>query len=180
MVELYAVGRHTVDDIPDDERRWELVDGVLTLSPSPLWGHSRAVSRLHDIVRGAVGPDHWVASDTGLAPEIFNYRVPDLLVIRPGAYAADEVLSPSAALLAVEVVSDSSVTTDRITKPAVYAAWGIEGFWRVETEPELSLTAYALEPGADVYTEVGTWRAGETVTLEHPFAVSFDLDALSR
>lgn len=177
MVELYAVGRHTVDDIPDDERRWELVDGVLTLSPSALWGHSRIVSRLHRIVDATVTQDHWVASDTGVSPELFNYRVPDLIVVRPGDHRDDAVLGPSAVELAVEVVSPSSVTTDRITKPAQYAQWGIGAYWRIETDP-LSLTAYALRDGDDVYAEIGVWSAGQTVEVAQPFAVRFELDRL--
>lgn len=177
MVELYAVGRHTVDDIPDDERRWELVDGVLTLSPSALWGHSRIVSRLHDVVRSALTDDYWVASDAGVSPELFNCRVPDLIVVCPGHHRDDEVLGPSAVELAVEVVSPSSVTTDRITKPAQYAQWRIGAYWRIETDP-LSLTAYVLRDGDDVYAEVGFWSSGQTVEVARPFAVRFELDRL--
>jgi len=50
--------------------------------------------------------------------------------------ANSPLLSPAEVLLAVEVVSPGSVTTDRITKPAQYAAAGIANFWRVETEPD--------------------------------------------
>lgn len=177
MVELYTVGRHTIDDIPDDERRWELVDGVLTLSPSPMWGHTRVASRLARVLNEVVTHDHWVALDGGVSPERFNYRIPDVMVVRPGDHPDDAVLTPEALELAVEVVSPSSVTTDRITKPAQYAAWGIGAYWRVETEP-LSLTAYVLRPGDEVYTEVGTWGAGQTVELDAPFPVQFDLDTL--
>ena len=42
---------------------------------------------------------------------------------------------PADVLLAIEIESPSSVTTDRITKPAQYAAGGIGHFWRLETAP---------------------------------------------
>ncbi|OUZ11341.1 hypothetical protein BHE97_05760 [Aeromicrobium sp. PE09-221] len=109
-----------------------------------------------------------------------HYRQPDVAVVRRDVTPAGLWLAPSDVLLALEVVSPASVTTDRITKPAQYAMWGIEGFWRVETEPELSLTAYALNPCDDVYTELGSWGPGETVCVERPFRVSFAVDDLAR
>lgn len=87
-----------------------------------------------------------------------------------------KLLRSTDVLLAVEVVSPGSVTTDRITKPAQYAAAGIRSLWRVETRPELSLTAYALVSGERVYTEVGTWTTGQTAQLSEPFAVEVAVD----
>jgi len=77
------------------------------------------------------------------------------------------------------VVSPGSVTTDRITKPAQYAAAGIGAYWWVETKPEVSLTAYVLREGANVYTELGTWTPGQIAQLIEPFAVDVDMDRLT-
>lgn len=168
----------TVDDLPDDDRRWELVDGVPIVSPAPAVRHALTVTRLMELLRGAVDPQ-LMLQNAGVGVREIDHRVPDLVVVRAGIEVdALPRLLPEHIQLAVEVVSPSSVTTDRITKPAQYAAWGIEAFWRVETEP-VSLTAMVLRPGADVYTEVDTWASGETVDLVEPFAARFELDGLT-
>lgn len=46
----------------------------------------------------------------------------------------------------------SSVSNDRVTKPAQYAAAGIPYYWRIEADPPL-LVQHVLEDG--VYREVG-------------------------
>lgn len=74
-------------------------------------------------------------------------------------------VDPSQVRLVVEVISASSRSHDRILKPAQYAAAGIPGYWRIETEDGVSLTAYGLR--GEVYIELSTWIEGETVELAH-------------
>lgn len=71
----------------------------------------------------------------------------------------------------IDGVSPGSVSNDRILKPAKYAAAGIPAYWRVETKPQTSLTAYALADDATVYAEVGMWAVGETAHITQPFEV---------
>lgn len=108
-----------------------------------------------------------------------SYRLPDLIVV-PGALVGQRINPMPAAqvLLAVEVVSPGSVTTDRITKPAQYAAAGIPNYWRVETEPALSLTAYRLDENAAAYIDIGTWTNGQIAHLDAPFPIEIDLDEI--
>lgn len=68
---------------------------------------------------------------------------------------------------------------ERILKPVKYAGAGIPHFWRVEFQPELSLTAYALADGAGAYTEVGTWTDGQTATIRAPFEVDIEIAELA-
>ncbi|HWG95200.1 MAG TPA: Uma2 family endonuclease, partial [Mycobacteriales bacterium] len=82
-------------------------------------------------------------------------------------------LRPSDVLLAVEVMSPTSVTTDRVTKPAQYAAAGIPHYWRLEPDVPL-LVRYALEDGA--YREVG--RDDGLAEVERPVRVRVDVPAL--
>ncbi|NEE00942.1 Uma2 family endonuclease [Phytoactinopolyspora halotolerans] len=168
----------TFDDLlelPESPWRFEIVDGGLIMSPPPgVWheGVSDAVrtalrNRLPSAYR-ALGP---------LAVDMHpTYLVPDLAVLR-----AEDVrrrknrLRPAEVLLVVEVVSPGSVSSDRILKPAKYAAAGIPAYWRIETEPETSLTAYQLTPGSSVYTTVGTWRVGQTAHLTEPFEMDIPI-----
>ncbi len=49
VISLPAVGELTVHDLegtPDDARRYELIDGILLVSPGVVALHQRAVSRL--------------------------------------------------------------------------------------------------------------------------------------
>ena len=109
-----------------------------------------------------------------------SYRIPDLIVVRVDLRKANfDPLPPNHAQLVVEVVSPGSRTTDRITKPAEYAAAGIPVYLRVETEPDVTLTVYELEPGASAYTERGTYGPGETAHLDRPFTADIPVDAIT-
>jgi Uma2 family endonuclease len=169
---------YTVETMPDYEGKLELVDGRLEVSPPAQGGHWVTASLLVEVLTDQLRPEYLVGAEVGMVLNQRNYRQPDVGVVRRDAEAADRWFLPQQVQLAVEIVSESSLTTDRITKPAQYARAGIQGYWRIETDPDLSLTAYVLEPGADVYTELGTWGLGETVTVDRPFAVTFDLDDL--
>ena len=108
-----------------------------------------------------------------------SYRIPDLVVLPLDAFRAGGKLArPDDVLLAVEVVSPGSVTTDRITKPAQYAAAGIGAYWRVETQPEVSLAAYVLRGGESVYAELGTWVPGQIAHIGEPFHVEITISDL--
>ena len=50
-------------------------------------------------------------------------------------------------VLAVEVVSPGSETTDRVVKPLQYAQAGIAHYWRIETEPQVVVVTYRLGAG---------------------------------
>lgn len=172
-------GFWTAEDLaslPEDEQRYEIIDGQLMMVPAPGIAHQRIVARLQQLVRTAIDSPLDCVENIGidLSP---SYRIPDLVVfdttdLEPRAIK----LAPSRVVLAVEVVSPSSVTNDRITKPAQYAAARIPAYWRVETEGTLLLTACTLHD--DTYAEVGTWREGETADLVEPFLIRIEVDSL--
>ena len=78
--------------------------------------------------------------------------------------------APGDALLAVEVMSPSSVSTDRLVKPNQYAVAGIEHFWRYEPVAGVLIT-HVLD--GDVYRE--TARFTDEVAVEQPAALRFRL-----
>lgn len=171
----------TVEDLQaldvEDWRRFEIVDGALVVSPTPDIGHEFVISRLRRIVERQTSDEFVILGYAGV--EIGrSYRVPDLTVVHESIREVRRgSVLPADVILAVEVVSPGSVTTDRITKPAQYAAAGIASFWRVETDP-VSLSAFRLEPGASSYTEIGTWRGDEVAALSEPFPVQIALASL--
>ena len=179
-VPLELAREYTVESMPDFEGKLELVDGRLEVSPVARWGHSRVANRVREVLTNSLGDEWLVVVEAGVRRDSANYRQPDVSVVRADVQPATEWLAPTDVALVVEVVSPSSLTVDRVVKPHQYARWGISAYWRIETDPQLALTAYILERGADVYTEVGTWASGDAVTVDQPFAVSFPLDHLLR
>jgi Uma2 family endonuclease len=120
----------------------------------------------------AVGEGWDVLAAAGVSFDRHNYREPDVAVVRSAALAKDR-LAPGDVLLVVEVMSPSSVATERVAKPEQYAAAGISHYWRLEQEPP-RLVRNALVDG--VYREAGS--AGGSVTVRQPLAVEVDVDAL--
>src|SRR5699024_4268096 len=94
----------TVDDldrIPEGGLQYELLDGLLLVTPAPVRAHQRAVGNLHLLLRAACRPGFEVL----LAP--FDWRPdrrtslqPDLLVVRDDDPGTKNVSKPLA--LAVE------------------------------------------------------------------------------
>lgn len=155
----------------------EIVDGVLHVSPSPKPGHQWLSAALLIALRPFV-PDGWFvtsALDIVLTPDGRNVRIPDIVVGQRGD--PDELVHADRVALAVEIVSPSSKTNDRVTKPVVYAKAGIPCYWRVERDPELSVVEYRL-------TELGKYyehspRAG-VFKVDKPWPIEIDLDAVAR
>ena len=164
----------TVDDLPDDDvfRSSELVDGALLVNPPPSLRHQEVATALMVLLRRRL-PAHWrVVVEAGVHFDRRNYRKPDVVVYDVAASARDRI-EPQDVRLAVEVMSPGSVSTDRVAKPAQYAAAGISHFWRLELDP-LVLVVHVL--AGDVYREVA--RFDDLVVLEEPVALSFRLATL--
>ncbi len=161
----------TIDDLarlPDGGRRHEIVDGQLVVMSRVSMAHQAAVESLRHVLSAAFGERFrvWENVAIDLAP---TWRVPDLTVFGAEAYTPRRLdVVPSDVALVVEVVSPGSRTTDRITKPAEYAAAGIQAFWRVDVDDVPTLTAYALEPGATAYSEVGSWAGDQHAEIALP------------
>jgi Uma2 family endonuclease len=156
-VELQRAGAwrfDRLDGLPDDGRRYEVVDGLLVVSPpSTLWHQVVSAELLRQL--SAQAPSGWrVLFELGL-PLGTDGRVPDLSVVSARAQVGPgaPLPGPEHVGLVVEVVSPSSRKTDRFAKPGKYADAGIALFWRVETEPEVVLVAHRLDAGR--YEQVG-------------------------
>lgn len=159
-----------LDDIPDDGMRYELVDGSLYVSPPATVGHNSAAFRLGVLLDAALDDTWRVVPGPGVVLDRRNYREPDLVVVRPTALEG-RFAAAGDVLLAVEVMSPSSVTDDRLTKPAQYARAGIPHYWRLERGSQPVLVTHQLD--GEVYRETG--RAVDEVILDRPVALRFRL-----
>ena len=163
----------TVEDLqrmPDDGRRYELVDGRLDVSPAPVFLHSRVESRL-SIHLGVTAPVEFeVVTGPGIDfnADRTHHRIPDLVVIRAGDAENPYLTRPP--LLAVEVVSPESVLRDHHTKRREYAVFGIDSYWVITPDPdEPSIIELRLKDGE--YTEVAAAFGKDVLDTELPFPV---------
>ena len=171
-------GPWTLEDLAelgDDGQGYEIVDGLLLVSPPEMLFTTRLAHRLaQQLARQAPVPlevlhELYVRLGT-------DARRPDVAVLRGDAPVTRHQLGVEAqhVVLIVEVVSPSSRKTDRFFTPLEYAAAGVPAYWRVETEPEVVVHVYRLV--GDRYEQVQQVRGVESV--EVPFPMLLDVPAL--
>src|SRR5262245_10981864 len=161
-----------LDALAEDGIRRELVDGVLFVSPAPAHSHQSAVATLFALLDESCPAD--LRPSHGVEIRINHKRslIPDVMVVaREAAERDPRIFQPSEVVLAVEIVSPTSVSIDRILKPALYAGAGIGGYWRIEPTEDYRLYAYALAPGGDVYVESGAFEG--IVSVAQPWPLKF-------
>jgi len=168
----------TVDDmenVPDDEFRYELDDGVLIVSPAPSTLHQRAVTRLTVILTEACPSDLEVLAGVGVNISRFQHRVPDVAVV--SAKTLDTIFQETPPVLVVEVASPRTRLYDRNRKKDVYEGFGIPSYWIVTPDrdkPELTV----LELSGGRYELVSETAGDEQFEAQLPFPVRIVPSAL--
>jgi Uma2 family endonuclease len=161
----------TVDDLdrtPDDGRRYELVDGVLIVSPAPAISHQEVVAALLVSLRQACPRGLRVLPGPGVRMSLDSELIPDIVAVRFESLGGTRITE--APLLAVEVQSQSTKVFDRTLKKTAYERFGIESYWIVVPDidrPELIV--FELRDGR--YEQVGHITGDEPFRAERPFTV---------
>lgn len=161
--------RADLDRLPDDGHRYELIDGVLIVTPAPRVSHQTIAGNLYLLLRAAA-PAGLVVLFAPVDVVLAENTVlqPDLLVAPKDAFTEKDL--PVAPLLAVEVLSPSTRGVDLLLKKERLERAGCQNYWAVD--PELpSVTAWRLADGA--YEQVAQVVGAETFKVDAPFAVSF-------
>ncbi len=161
----------TVDDLDhfplDDGNRYELVEGMLLVSPSPIPAHQACVLRIGVALEsGRTGdllvfcaPLDWKVSDD----TVFE---PDVVVCLQQDLTKKRLEGPP--LLCVEVLSPSSRARDLALKRYAFARAGVPSYWICDPRAP-SITEWRLE--GDDYVE-GTHAAGDQLfVVDTPFPV---------
>lgn len=106
-------------ELPDDGNRYELMQGVLLVSPMPRPVHQRANQRLVALLNetAPVGVEAYLPLDWQISES--ELYAPDVVVVR-NVDLTDRVLRAQP-LLAVEILSPSSRRLDQVAKRAAYA-----------------------------------------------------------
>lgn len=158
------LARADLANAPDDGHRYELIDGLLIVSPAPKRRHQRALGRLYAKLLAACPAefealpapfDVVLADDTVVQPDILLARQSDLT----------ESDLPGPPLLAVEVLSPSTRRFDLMLKRSRYEAAGVPHYWVVDAD-EPSITAWSMSD--DGYGEPRRVVGDEELVVNEP------------
>jgi Uma2 family endonuclease len=131
----------------DESRPWpryELIDGELVVTPAPGTRHQLVVGEIHRLVaeyvdREPIGVTFMSPADLELVPGTITQ--PDVFVC-PAASPAIRIAAEGwefvkSLLLAVEVLSPSSLRTDRVEKRELYLSAGVPDYWVVDADARI-------------------------------------------
>lgn len=160
--------RADLDLMPDDGRRYELIDGSLVVTPAPSLRHQVVAGQLH-LRLAAACPQELLVLFAPFDVTLDDRSVlqPDLLVAPRSAFTAGDL--PAAPLLVVEVLSPSTRHIDLGLKKSRYETAGTPAYWVVDPAGP-SITVWHLVDG--VYVEQGRASGDEELTLDRPFPVT--------
>lgn len=163
-------------DLPDDGHRYELIDGVLIVSPSPRTAHQRVVGNLYLALRERCPDDLEVflapydvvlAADTVLEPDLLVARRSDLT----------ERNLPAVPVLAVEILSPSTRRFDLTLKHNRLEAAGCAHYWVVDPD---AATVIAWRLGPRGYGEPVRVEGAARFAVDSPYPIAFTPLELTR
>jgi Uma2 family endonuclease len=157
-----SVPRYTVDDLacfPHDGNRYELLDGILLVTPGPRPGHQIVGGRLQGELFAAVQrPGHaYVVGPGAVSVPPLTQLEPDLLVFPARFGPNGKWADVSEHWLAVEILSRGSRMYDREFKRDAYLALGVAEVWLVDIRDHSVEISRAARP-AEVVHDVIRWR----------------------
>lgn len=155
--EMYAA-------LPDDGRHYEVVQGVLTMSPTPELAHQGVIAEISAFLREQIflkrrglvltSPvDVVLAKKTTVQPDV-------LVVLAEHVKKVEPKRVIGAPDLVVEVISPSSATYDRLVKYSVYEQVGVPEYWLANLS-EQTIEVFVLETGQ--YRSLGAFQGEQIV-----------------
>ena len=167
-----AQGSWTYEDyvrLPDDGKRYEVIRGVLYVSPAPIPLHQYVHTRLLVLLTRFVDENRLgvvlgAPMDVRLPRRIGDPVQPDLVFLRTGnqpRWEVDANFSGSPDLV-VEILSPSTARRDRKVKHSAYREAGIPEYWIVDPRAR-TIEVFGLSEDGARYIEL--CRGGEADTV---------------
>ena len=160
-----TVPRYTLQDLeafPNDGNRYELVDGILLVTPAPLLPHDIVVMRLVRSLTLHLGPElgAWISGRgvVEVAPDL--HLEPDVLVI-PGSTLPESWMEIRDWWLAVEVSGRGSRIYDREFKRPAYLRAGVREVWRADLKDQCVYVSTPDRPEERREDDRVTWAPPE-------------------
>ncbi len=169
-----------LQELPEDGKRYELLEGELVVSPAPTLKHQKITGRTYAFLLRAedagygeayVAPVYVVFDDEEVTE-------PDAIFIRRerlGIATPSEVRG--APDLVVEVLSPSTRRRDLRVKMQIYARFGVPFYWVADPDAE-TVQSYELTPQG--YVAQALLRAGDTLACPLFPGITVDVAQLFR
>ena len=153
--------------IPDDGNRYEVIDGVLHMSPSPIVRHQLILSNLSSIL--------WIwAKDARAGTLLFapmdvvlskhNVVQPDILFVSNERRSIiEEKNLQGVPDLLIEILSEGNRRHDEVSKRVLYESFGVLEYWIVDPVLE-SIKVYRLEKNQFIRAADWSLEGGDTIT----------------
>jgi Uma2 family endonuclease len=171
MAMAVSVPFYTVDDLehfPDDGNRYELLDGVLLVTPLAGAPHQIVASRIQAELALALqrpGIAHVVGPGAVVRPPRTQLQ-PDILVYPARFSPKDDWRKVSEHWLAVEVLSRSSWIYDREFKRDAYFALGVRQVWLVDWR-DASVEVCVAKGKSSIVRDAIRWNVADAaVTID--------------
>jgi len=169
--------KFTYDDyrqLPDDGKRYEIIDGELYMATSPTSNHQKNVRnfiftltfylRNHPIGEAIQGPLEVFFSETNLAqPDVMFIGKDRLNIIKPTQIKG----APD---LVIEVLSPSTEKRDRTITLEMYARFGVREYWMAK-EKTATVEIFRLQKGKLVLVA----RLGKSDMLTSPLLPGLEI-----
>jgi Uma2 family endonuclease len=155
-----------LETLPDDGKRYEIIDGDLFVTPAPYVAHQVVAGelylRLSEYLRAhPIGRVIHAPADVR-AGERTSVE-PDLFVIPQVKGPFPRVWSPLGTVrLAVEVLSPTTARIDRGRKRLLYQREGVPEYWIVDIDAQIVERWRPGDQRPEVLTERIEWRPSET------------------
>jgi Uma2 family endonuclease len=157
-----------LDRMPDDGRRYELVDGALVVSPRPTFAHQEVAAELLGLLRRRCPADLRAVHEPAVQLSARTEFDPDIVVVRKEQLADAKATKPP--LLVVEVRSPKTALVDLNVKKAAYEQFGVESYWIVVPDAKRpELIVFELREGQ--YEQVAHVTGADVFRAERPFPV---------
>ena len=167
-----------LQQLPDDGNRYEIIDGVLYVTPSPRALHQVVLGDLYSLLKPygkAAGlfvflspADVTFSIDTLVQPDLFAFPTPQ-------SFAGFSYTDISQLDLAIEILSPSTARVDRSIKRRLYQKQGVTEYWIVDADTRSIERWRPASVEAERITDALMWQPRP----EHA-ALSIDLPALFR
>lgn len=160
--------------LPDDGFRYELVDGVVLVSPGPSKAHQRCQLELGFLLKPRVRPgDELFFAPLDFQPTDRRSFQPDLLIV--SREDRNEKAATAPLVLAVEILSPSSRSIDLVLKRDLYEQSGVLHYWVADPDTR-TITVWDLVDGR--YGEARLVRDGHPVTIVAPVSLTLAAEAV--
>jgi Uma2 family endonuclease len=153
MQQIVEIPKLTYQDycaLPDDGKRYEIIDGDLFVTPSPVTKHQRAARNLLFLIEGYLRNKplgELLAAPFDVILDDHTIVAPDLVYVRSeNRQVLTDKNIQGAPDLVIEILSPSTARMDRVLKLRKFAERGVAHYWIVDPAAE-TLEAMELAEG---------------------------------